>query len=67
MIIITRTFKTLSPSGGCHNYIDHKEVKCFNDDDLKGVENFLNVSAYKLTEECCGYTVYNLEYKIKKI
>ena len=67
MIIITRTFQTLSPSGGCHNYILHKETKCFNDDDLKGVEDFLNVSSYELSEECYGYTVYNLKYETKKI
>lgn len=67
MIVITRTYKTLSPSGGCHNFITHSETKCFNDDDLKGVEDFLNVSACELTKKCFGYTVYNLNYETKKI
>lgn len=67
MILITRTFKTLSPSGGWHNFINHKETKCFNDDDLKGVEDFLNVSAYELRKKCFGYTIYDLNYKTEKI
>lgn len=51
MIIITRTYQTLSPSGGCRNFINHIETKCFNNDDLKEVEDFLNVSAYELTKK----------------
>ena len=67
MIIITRTFQTLSPSGGCNNFINHRETKCFKNDDFKGVEDFLNVSAYDLRKKCFGYTVYNLNYKTEKI
>lgn len=67
MIVITRTYKTLSPRGGCHNFINHKVVKCFNDDDLKGVEDFMNVSEYALQKKECGYDIYNLQYDLKKL
>ena len=65
--MITRTYKTLSPSGGCRNFISHKETKCFNDDDLKGVEDFMNVSNSELRERECGYDIYNLHYDLEKL
>lgn len=67
MIVITRTYKTLSPRGGCRNFINHRLVKCFNDDDLEGVENFMKVSESKLREQECGYDIYNLHYDLKKL
>lgn len=67
MILITRTYKTLSPSGGCRNFITHRETKCFNDYDTKGVEDFINVSASELREQECGYDIYDLEYKTEKL
>ena len=67
MIIITRTFKTLSPCGGCHNYIHHKETKCFDDDDTKGVEEYMNTPESELEKRTFGYEIYNLSYDVKKV
>jgi hypothetical protein len=67
MIIITRTYKTLSPSGGCHNYIHHKETKCFDDDDKKGIEEYLNMPVSVLREREFGYDIYSLNYDVKKL
>ena len=67
MIIITRTYDTLSPSGGCRNYIHHKETKCFDDEDLQGVEEYLNTPVSELRKRECGYTIYDLDYNIKKL
>lgn len=67
MILITRTYKTLSPRGGCRNFIFNIETKCFDDDDLKGVEDFMNVSESELRKQMCGYDIYNLHYDVKKL
>lgn len=67
MILIRRTYKTLSPSGGCRNFITHSETKCFNDYDLKGVEDFMNVSESELRKQECGYDIYNLHYDLEKL
>ena len=67
MIIITRTYDTLSPRGGCRNYIHHKKTKCFDDEDLQGVEELLNTSVSELKKLECGYDIYGLDYDIKKL
>ena len=67
MIIIIRTYKTLSPSGGCRNFITHRETKCFNDYDLKGIEAFINISEYELKEQEFGYDIYELKYDIQRL
>ena len=67
MIIITRTYKTLSPCGGCHNYDYHKETKCFDDNDMKGVEEYLNTPVSVLQKRECGYDIYSLNYDVKKL
>ncbi len=67
MIIITRTYKTLSPSGGCRNFVNHKETKCFNDDDKEGVEEYLNTPVSELREKECGYDIYYLNYDVQKL
>lgn len=67
MIIIIRTYKTKSPSGGCHNYIHHKETKCFDDNDVKGVEEYLNIPESVLRKMEYGYNIYDLNYDVKKL
>lgn len=67
MILITRTYETLSPSGGCRNFIIHNEVKCFDNNDLKGVEDFMNESESELRKKTYGYTIYSLHYDVKKL
>ena len=67
MIIITRTYDTLSPSGGCRNYRHHRQTKCFNDDDIQGVEAFVNVRTSELRELEHGYDIYHLNYDIQKL
>lgn len=66
MIVITRIYKTLSPSGGCRNFVFHSETKCFDDDDKEGVENLLNTPVSELQKRECGYEIYDLEYNIEK-
>lgn len=67
MIIITRTYKTLSPCGGWRNFVNHRETKCFNDDDKKGVEEYLNLPVSVLQEKESGYDIYSLNYDVQKL
>ena len=60
MIIIERTWREPDPRGGCRL---HKTArKCFSDDDIVGVEHFINENA-----EVSGYEWTDVEYKYIKL
>lgn len=61
MIVIERYWKEADPSGGCH-LLSNVKRKCFSDDDIEGVEKFINESS---PVKC--YEWKNVEYKYIKL
>ena len=61
MIIITRKYETENPCGGC-KLIKKKERKVFNNDDLIGIQIFLNEE-----NEEHAYKWYNVSYEYIKV
>lgn len=62
MIIIERYWKKPNPRGGC-KLLNKVERKAFDDDDLIGVNKFINNSS----EMISGYEWRNIEYKYVKL
>ena len=60
MIVIERTWKEPNPSGG--GKINKVARKCFADDDLDGVNKFINE-----TTKVYGYDWTNVEYNYIKL
>ena len=60
MIVIERMWKEPIPRGGCK--INKVARKCFADDDLDGVNKFINE-----TTKVLGYEWTNVEYKYIKL
>lgn len=60
MIIITRTYETNNPSGG--RRISNVTRKVFRDDDIDGVQNFLDER-----DSTKGYEWYNLQFSYFKV
>ena len=60
MIIIERYWQEPNPRGG--GKLNKEERKCFADDDLEGVNSFLNKKS-----EISGYEWTNVEYKYLKL
>lgn len=60
MIIIERTWKEPDPRGG--GKLNKVSRKCFDDDDLNGINEFINE-----TSEVSGYEWTNVEYKYTKL
>ena len=61
MIIIERFWKEPNPRGGC-NLLSKVERKSFADNDLDGVNEFINE-----TSEVSGYEWRDVEYKYTKL
>ena len=61
MIVIERTWKEPNPSGG--GKLNKVARKCFADDDLDGINQFIN----ETTEVVPGYEWTNVEYKYTKL
>ena len=62
MIIIERYWQEPNPRGGCYNKLNKVERQCFADDDLNGVNSFINE-----TSKVSGYEWTNVEYKYIKL
>ena len=60
MIVIERTWKESNPRGG--GKLNKVERKCFDDDDLNGINEFINE-----TSEVSGYEWTDVEYKYIKL
>ena len=60
MIIVERTWREPNPRGG--GKLNKVAKKCFADDDLDGVNEFINE-----TTEVDGYEWTDVEYKYKKL
>ena len=60
MIIIERTWEESDPHGGC-NFLHKTERKCFTDNDVDGIENFIN------EESEYGDEWINVKYKYTKL
>lgn len=60
MIIIERTWKEPNPRGG--DKLNKVERKCFDDDDLNGINEFINE-----TSDVSGYEWTDVEYKYIKL
>ena len=59
MIVIERTYDEPNPRGG--RKIHKVSRRCFNNDDVEGVEEFIN------TKSSSGYEWSNVEYKYIKL
>ena len=60
MIIVERTWEEPNPRGG--GKLHKSERKCFADDDINGVEEFINEQS-----DIPGYEWTNVEYKYTKL
>ena len=60
MIVIERTWREPNPRGGTKLY--NVARKCFSDDDIEGVEKFINEKA-----KVSGYEWTDVEYKYIKL
>ena len=61
MVVIERYWQEPNPRGGC-NKLNKVARKCFADDDLDGVNKFINE-----TTKVSGYEWTNVEYKYIKL
>ncbi len=61
MIIIERYWQEDNPSGGC-KLLSYVKRKAFSDNDVEGVEKFINENA-----PIIGYKWKNIEYKYIKL
>lgn len=61
MIIIERFWKEPNPRGGC-NLLCKVERECFADNDIDGINKFINE-----TSQVSGYEWTDVEYKYTKL
>lgn len=62
MIIIEKYWEEQDPQGGC-NLLSKSERKAFDNDDLKGINEFINNSSEIISD----YELYNIKYKYIKL